>query len=130
VHDGGPQLYNGAEDCFDGHGACASMPDYLKILQSILQDDEKLLKKETSKIMFEPQLSVESREAMKQTWSIPAATKLFVGEFPQGIATDWGIEGLLLFPTFGDTFAYLLKSSSIHSHLYLCKIAINDCDSV
>jgi CubicO group peptidase (beta-lactamase class C family) len=97
VHDGGPQLYNGAEDCFGGHGPWASMPNYLKILQSTLQDDEKLLKKETSKIMFEPQLSVESREAMKQTWNIPAATKLFVGEFPQGIATDWGIEGLLLF---------------------------------
>ncbi|KAK4696536.1 hypothetical protein P7C71_g1395, partial [Lecanoromycetidae sp. Uapishka_2] len=96
VHDDGPQLNDGAEDCFGGHGASASMPDYLEILKSILKDDERLLKKETTAIMFQPQLSDESREAMKKLWSIPAATKYFVGEFPQGVATDWGIGGLLI----------------------------------
>lgn len=96
VHDNGPQLTAGAKDCFGGHGASASMPDYLKILQSILKDDEKLLKKETTAIMFQPQLSTESREAMKKLWSVPAASSMFVGEFPHGIATDWGIGGLLI----------------------------------
>ncbi|KAK3170351.1 hypothetical protein OEA41_009738 [Lepraria neglecta] len=69
-------------DCFGGHGAYASMPDYFKILMSLLLDDEKVLKKETTKMMFEPQLSEESIEAQKKLWTDPANTKLFVGEFP------------------------------------------------
>lgn len=82
VHDGGPQLTYGAEDCFGGHGASASTHENFKILQSILRDDGKLLQKETTAVMFEPQPPEESREAMKELWSVPAAMKMFVGEFP------------------------------------------------
>ena len=55
VHEG-PAINStkGCEDCFSGHGAYASMPDYFKILMSLLLDDEKVLKKETMKLMFEP----------------------------------------------------------------------------
>ena len=96
AHDVGSQLYTSAQDCFGGHGAWASMQAYFEILQSIMRDDEILLKRESTKVMFEPQLSKESRDSMKKLWSIPAATQAFVGEFPHGIATDWGIGGMLL----------------------------------
>lgn len=96
VHDDGPQIYDGAEDCFGGQGASASMADFFKILQSILKDDEKVLKKETTKIMFEPQLSAESMRAMNELFSVPALTRHFVGDMQLGVAKDWGIGGLLI----------------------------------
>ena len=97
VHEG-PAINStkGFKDCFGGYGAYASMPDYFKILMSLLLDDEKVLKKETTKMMFEPQLSEESREAQKKLWTDPANTKLFVGEFPPTVGLDWGLGGLLI----------------------------------
>ena len=83
------------EDCFGGHGVLASMPDYFKILQSLLADDEKLLKRETTRMMFEPQLSEKSRIAQNRVWSIPEASALFIGEFAANMPLDWGIGGLL-----------------------------------
>ena len=47
-------IMKGCKDCFSRHGAYASMPDYFKILMSLLLDNEKVLKKETMKMMFEP----------------------------------------------------------------------------
>ena len=86
----------GAKDCFGGHGAYASMPSYLKVLQSLLSDDEVLLRRGTTKMMFEPQLTEESREAMRVLWADEANTKLFVGEFQPHVRKDWGLGGLLI----------------------------------
>ena len=86
----------GAKDCFGGHGAYASVPSFMKILQSLLRDDDVLLKRETTRIMFEPQLTDESREAMKVLWEDKANTGLFVGEFEPQIRKDWGLGGLLV----------------------------------
>ena len=85
-----------AKDCFGGHGAYASMPSFLKILQSLLRDDELLLKQETARMMFEPQLTEESREAMRVLWQDDANTRLFVGEFQPHVEKDWGLGGLLV----------------------------------
>ena len=86
----------GAKDCFGGHGSYASMPSYMKILQSLLRDDEVLLKRETTKMMFEPQLTEESREAMRVLWEDEANSRFFVGEFQPQVRKDWGLGGLLL----------------------------------
>ena len=85
----------GGKDCFGGHGASASMPDYFKILQSLLVDDEKLLKRSTTAQMFQPQLTKQSQEAQKELMAKPENTQLFVGEFPQRVPLDWGIGGIL-----------------------------------
>lgn len=95
IHDpDGPKLPRG-KDCFGGHGASASMPDYFKILQSLLVDDEKLLKRSTTAQMFQPQLTKESQEAQKQLMAKPDNTMAFVGEFPKHVPVDWGIGGIL-----------------------------------
>ena len=86
----------GAKDCFGGHGSYASMPSFMKVLQSISRDDEVLLKRETTKMMFEPQLTEESREAMRVLWSDEANARYFVGEFPTQLRKDWGLGGLLI----------------------------------
>ena len=86
----------GAKDCFGGHGAYASMPSFMKILQSLLRDDEVLLKWETARTMFEPQLTEESREAMRVLWEDQASARYFVGEFEPQVRKDWGLGGLLV----------------------------------
>ena len=85
----------GGKDCFGGHGASASMPDYFKILQSLLVDDEKLLKRSTTAQMFRPQLTKQSQDAQKELMAKPENTQLFVGEFPRRVPLDWGIGGIL-----------------------------------
>ena len=83
------------EDCFGGHGACGTVSDYFKILRSLLVDDEILLKKETARMMFEPQLTEASRKAMDKIFSSPELSGLFIGDFPKPHDLDWGIGGLL-----------------------------------
>ena len=51
-----PFLAEGVSECFGGQGAYAAMKDFLKILRSILADDGKLLAKETTAMIFQPQL--------------------------------------------------------------------------
>lgn len=85
----------GGKDCFGGQGAFASMPDFFKILRSLLADDEKLLKRSTTAQMFQPQLTKESQEAQKRLMAESENTSLFVGEFPKHVPLDWGIGGIL-----------------------------------
>ena len=86
----------GGKDCFGGHGASASMPDFFKILQSLLADDETLLKRSTTAQMFQPHLTKESQEAQKIILAEEdSSTMLFVGDFPKHVPMDWGIGGIL-----------------------------------
>lgn len=95
IHDPEGAKMPGSKDCFGGHGAFASMPDYFKILQSLLVDDERVLKRSTTAQMFQPQLTKKSQEAQKRLMAKPNTTMLFVGEFPKHVPLDWGIGGIL-----------------------------------
>ena len=95
IHKLGGAKMPGGKDCFGGHGAFASMPDYFKILRSLLVDDERLLKRSTTAQMFLPQLTKESQEAQRSLMEKPENMTLFVGEFPKHIPLDWGIGGIL-----------------------------------
>ena len=95
IHDPDGVKFPGGKDCFGGHGATATMPDYFKILHSLLLDDGTLLKRSTTAQMFQPQLTKESQEAQKRLMAQPENTSLFVGEFPKHVALDWGIGGIL-----------------------------------
>lgn len=87
--------YQDAE-CFGGHGCYADMSDYIKILESLLLDDEKLLSKASTAVMFSPHLTPESRKGIKQVFSMQEVVSLFVGKFPDNITYDWGIGGVLV----------------------------------
>ena len=95
IHNPGVIKIPGGKDCFGGHGASASMPDFFKILQSLLVDDEKLLKRSTTAQMFQPQLTKESQEAQKTVMAKQDKTLPFVGDFPKHVPVDWGIGGIL-----------------------------------
>lgn len=71
------------------------MPDFLKILKSLLLDGERLLKTETAAQMFEPQLTKKSMEALQAHMGDPKENVGFVGEFPDHILLDWGLDGIL-----------------------------------
>ena len=71
------------------------MPDYMKILQSLLADDEKILKRETTKMMFSPQLTPESQKALQEVFNTTNKSVLYVGVLPENVRYDWGLGGLL-----------------------------------
>ncbi|GAB7338439.1 hypothetical protein MBLNU457_4727t1 [Dothideomycetes sp. NU457] len=88
-------LNDGSTDAFGGHGTFGSGAEYIKVLHSILADDEKLLKKETTALMFRPWLSELSKESLNKTIANPQIVSFFPGEYPADIEYDWGYGGLL-----------------------------------
>lgn len=91
----GPYLTDGAKDCFGGHGSFADLTEYIKILYSILVDDEKLLKKKTAAMMFQSNLpSDDSKKQLNREVTDPDT--MFIGEFPKTGVYDWGLGGLLI----------------------------------
>ncbi|EXJ66680.1 beta-lactamase [Cladophialophora psammophila CBS 110553] len=92
----GPNRHAVAQEEMGGQGLYTSAPSYLKILQSLLDDDEVLLKNSTSALMFEPQLSAESQEALQAVYrSEPKGGPCAIGTFPPNVRYDWGLGGVL-----------------------------------
>jgi CubicO group peptidase (beta-lactamase class C family) len=81
------------KDDLGGGGGFSACPDYIKVLISLLKNDGKLLKPETVKSMFEPQLKDPS--ALKKWTSNPLAGPMFRDGVP---SEEWnfGIGGALL----------------------------------
>ncbi|OTA54874.1 beta-lactamase/transpeptidase-like protein [Hypoxylon sp. EC38] len=86
-------LTEGKKEAFGGQGLFSTMPDYVKLLHSLLVDDERVLKKETTSLMFKPQLSPKSKEALLEMTRNPA---FLIGDFPQTNEYDWGLGGILI----------------------------------
>jgi CubicO group peptidase (beta-lactamase class C family) len=92
----GPNPVAGATEELGGQGLFASAKSYLKVLRSLLVDDEVLLKRSSAALMFTPQLTTESQAALQALYkSQPARGPCSVGDFPPDLAYDWGISGLL-----------------------------------
>jgi CubicO group peptidase (beta-lactamase class C family) len=92
-----------------GQGVFGTAPEYLDILHSLLVDDERLLKKETTATMFQPQLSPASKKALIQAFQEPSWA---IGDFPHTDEYDWGLGGLLID---GDRHPYRRKGTLIVS---------------
>ncbi|KAF5873049.1 putative beta-lactamase family protein [Botrytis fragariae] len=56
------------KDCWGGQGLAGSASSYLKILTSLLSDDEILLKKSTTTEIFKPQISEEAVEGIRASF--------------------------------------------------------------
>jgi len=91
----GPTLNTGVTDCLGGQGCYATMPEYMKVLHSLLVDDEKLLAKATTRQMFEPHLTAPAKKFMNSLRDRPEVWTLFVGHFPRHVDLDWGLAGML-----------------------------------
>jgi CubicO group peptidase (beta-lactamase class C family) len=81
-------------DDYGGQGTYGSAVEYLKVLNSILVDDGRLLKPETVEAMFTPQLGEGSKKALKDFYDAPWWKDTFASHAP-GIRIDWGLAGLL-----------------------------------
>lgn len=86
-------LNTGSTDCFGGHGGYAQMGSYLKVLQSLLANDGKLLKPSTVDMMFTPQLGEGSKTAMNIFKDMFG--HMLIGEIEKGIPMDHGLGGAL-----------------------------------
>lgn len=102
---GAPSVADGLESCFGGHGLVASMADYFKIAESLLADDGKLLTKETTARMFEPQLTPASKVKLQRFMDTPDMKMLFPSP---PIDRDYGLGGLLVAE---DGHAYFRKGA-------------------
>lgn len=71
-----------------GSGLHSTVDDYFKVVESLLLDDEKLLKKDTAKMLFEPQLRAERGVKIPVgmvSWAPPLAEEGYT----------WSLAGLL-----------------------------------
>lgn len=91
-----PGIADNDTDCFGGHGCYADLTDYVKILDSILNDDEVLLKRESTAEMFRPQLTSEAKKGLNTVIHIPEIHDYFIGGLPDTVTYDWGVGGILL----------------------------------
>ncbi|KAI8158007.1 Acyltransferase mokF [Colletotrichum sp. SAR 10_70] len=105
----GRHLNNGVESPLGGQGLHGRMDEYIEILYSLLIDDGKLLRPETTAEMFKPQLSSQSKKALLHNMKTPQG---FVGDFPDTKEYDWGLGGILID---GDSHPYRKKGTLIWS---------------
>ncbi|GIZ45088.1 hypothetical protein CKM354_000827100 [Cercospora kikuchii] len=80
-------------ECFGGHGAYASMGDYLKVLHSLLKNDGKLLKPDSVDELFRPQLGDDSKAALN--FFVKQAHTMLPGEWNPEIPTDYALGGIV-----------------------------------
>ena len=82
------------KECFGGEGWSASMPDYLKMLHSLLANDEKLLKRESVEQLFSAQLSPSAKATLNQGFQ-GAFASIAPGTYPNHIDLTWGLGAML-----------------------------------
>ena len=100
------------KEAFGGSGLFADMREYFAVMESLLKDDEKLLKKETTDLMFQPHLSPVSKKACIEEFK---GADWAVGHFPPTGEYDWGLAGLL---TDGDSHELRKKGFQQWSGMY------------
>jgi len=81
------------EDDYGGNGTYSCATDYIKVVTSLLLDDGKLLKSESVKELFRPQLP-DSKFLMGVLGNSGMASFL-VPEFPNGVEWNYGLGGIV-----------------------------------
>ncbi len=100
------------QDCLGGEGAHASLEDFMAILQSLLMDDEKLLSKSSSAMMFTPQLTDVERKPMRECIDQP---NWICTNLVKKAEYDWSLGGVLVD---GDGHEFLSRGTLMWSGLY------------
>ncbi|KIW40311.1 uncharacterized protein PV06_07518 [Exophiala oligosperma] len=80
---------------FGGQGLFMTTPDYLKVMRSVLANDEKILRSETvNDIMFQPRLSTEAAKGLEGALVSPLGVFFRCGTSPDTKAS-YGLSGVL-----------------------------------
>ncbi|KAL8802339.1 MAG: hypothetical protein Q9200_006617, partial [Gallowayella weberi] len=77
-----------------GAGMYSTAPGFFKVVQAVLRQDARLLKKSTFEEMFRPQLNDESRASLMQVLHPPETGGPLVG-LPGHLKKDYGLAGLI-----------------------------------
>lgn len=93
----------GLEECFGGHGGYCSAADYMKLLFSLLVSDERILQAHCVELMFQDQLSEESKRIFQSTFK---SSKMGVGDFYPGEVYTWGLGGMIIEEAHGQRAPY------------------------
>ncbi|KAK1532803.1 beta-lactamase [Colletotrichum costaricense] len=80
-------------ECFGGHGAYCSAGDYMELIFSIFSNDRRVLKPDSVEMMFQANLSDQSRAALQADFD---RRKLTIGDFYRGEVYNWGLGGMLI----------------------------------
>lgn len=87
-------LFGHLRDHLGGEEAYADLQDYMKILRSLLLDEGKLARSETTQLMFQPQLPTEeARARLREEIEDPSWA---VGDFSVPRELDWGYGGVVV----------------------------------
>lgn len=87
-----PYQNQNPKDDLGGGGLYSSAPDYIKVLISLLKNDGKLLKPETVKLMFTPQLPDDKHIVATVT---PPVEGVMYRAGVDSAAWNWGLGGIL-----------------------------------
>jgi CubicO group peptidase (beta-lactamase class C family) len=79
-------------DAFGGQGMYGGMGEYIKVLESILKDDGKILRPEVAKLLFEGLLEPEAKKALNEELK---KADWVIGVVPPGVEYNWSAGGLL-----------------------------------
>ncbi|KAL0941100.1 beta-lactamase family protein [Colletotrichum truncatum] len=105
----GQHLNRDAKSPLGGQGLHGRMDEYIEILYSLLVDDGKLLRPETTAEMFKPQLDSLPKKALLQKMKDPSWA---IGDLPDTQEYDWSFGGLLVD---GDSHEYRKNGTLIWS---------------
>ncbi|MCJ1478910.1 hypothetical protein MMC13_007594 [Lambiella insularis] len=83
------------DDAMGGRGVFGTVPEYMKVLQSILADDGKLIKSESVDELFKPHLGKESQQSLMKLCEDPVLNFQLRG-VPLGIRKNWSLGGILI----------------------------------
>ena len=85
------------EDKFGGHGVLGTPEEYMKVLKTVLTsgEDEKLLKKETAKLLFEGQMNEGGSTMLSMTRKSHQMLNDALCGLPLDVETDYTLGGML-----------------------------------
>lgn len=86
---------DGDTSCYGGHGAYATAEAYMKVLESVLLDDGKILSHASVREMFAPQLEPAAKEKLNEILRTPPLGEVFTQSTTKG-ERDYGLSGLLV----------------------------------
>ncbi|KAM0350178.1 hypothetical protein ACHAPU_003343 [Fusarium lateritium] len=94
VMGGGAEINGRTEGCFGGHGLVMPATSYVKIMQSLLANDGKLLKPETVDDMFQQHLNPKAYSGQELKLAGPLGSFFRVG-IPEGTKVGHGLGGVI-----------------------------------
>jgi CubicO group peptidase (beta-lactamase class C family) len=95
VAGGSSDMNARSEGDFGGHGMYTTTPAFLRVLQSLMRNDGKLLKPATVDLMFQDHLNTEQQQGLKYAADDSPLAPHFRGGTEHGTKVGYGLSGLL-----------------------------------